>query len=54
MKRKGYDIIPELPALFKDTGPRTPKVRLDYHDVLVALSEEGFSNRSSTGTNNGA
>jgi hypothetical protein len=41
-KRKGYDVIPELPALFKDTGPRTPKVRLDYHDVLVALSEEGF------------
>jgi hypothetical protein len=41
-KRKGYDIIPELTALFKDTGPRTPKVRLDYYDVLVALSEEGF------------
>jgi hypothetical protein len=41
-KRKGYDIIPELPALFKDTGPRTPKVRLDYYDVLTALSEEGF------------
>lgn len=41
-KRKGYDIMPELPALFKDTGPRTPKVRLDYNDVLVALSEEGF------------
>jgi hypothetical protein len=40
--RKGYDITPELPALFKDTGPRTPKVRLDYSDVLVALSEEGF------------
>jgi hypothetical protein len=41
-KRKGYDITPELPALFKDTGPRTPKIRLDYNDVLVALSEEGF------------
>ncbi len=41
-KRKGYDITPELPALFKDAGPRTPKVRLDYNDVLVALSEEGF------------
>ena len=41
-KRKGYDIMPELPALFKDTGPRTPKIRLDYSDVLVALSEEGF------------
>ena len=41
-RRKGYDLTPELPALFKDTGPRTPKVRLDYNDVLVALSEEGF------------
>jgi hypothetical protein len=41
-KRKGYDITPELPGLFKDIGPRTPKVRLDYSDVLVALSEEGF------------
>jgi hypothetical protein len=41
-KRKGYDITPELPALFKDLGPRTPKIRLDYRDVLVALSEEGF------------
>lgn len=41
-KRKGYDIVPELAALFKDTGPRTPKVRMDYYDVLTALSEEGF------------
>jgi len=41
-KRKGYDLTPELPALFKDIGPRTPKVRLDYSDVMVALSEEGF------------
>ncbi|MEI6644891.1 MAG: glycosyl hydrolase [bacterium] len=41
-RRKGYDIVPELPALFMDIGPRTPKVRLDYSDVQVALSEEGF------------
>ena len=41
-RRKGYDLVPELPALFKDAGPRTPKVRLDYADVLAALSEEGF------------
>lgn len=41
-KRKGYDLVPELPALFRDTGPRTPKVRLDYRDVMVALTEEGF------------
>jgi len=41
-KRKGYDITPELLSLFKDTGPRTPKIRMDYSDVMVALSEEGF------------
>ncbi|MEI6561307.1 MAG: glycosyl hydrolase [Verrucomicrobiota bacterium] len=41
-KRKGYDITPELPALFKDIGPRTPKVRMDYGDVMVSLSEEGY------------
>ncbi|MCP5519441.1 MAG: hypothetical protein H7A45_19530 [Verrucomicrobiales bacterium] len=41
-RRKGYDLTPELPALFRDIGPRTPKVRLDYNDVLVALSEESF------------
>ena len=41
-KRKGYDITPELPALFTDLGPRTPKVRMDYNDVMVALSEENF------------
>jgi hypothetical protein len=40
--RKGYDITPELPALFKDIGPRTPKIRLDYSDVKVSLTEEGF------------
>ena len=41
-RRNGYDIVPELPALFMDIGPRTPKVRLDYSDVKVALTEEGF------------
>ena len=41
-KRKGYDLVPELPALFVDIGPRTPKVRLDYRDVMVALTEESF------------
>lgn len=41
-KRKGYDILPEISGLFADIGPRTPKVRIDYNDVLVALSEESF------------
>ena len=41
-KRKGYDIIPELAHLFTNIGPRSYKVRLDYNDVMVALTEEGF------------
>ena len=41
-KRKGYDLLPELAALFADIGPRTPKIRLDYRDVMVALQEEGY------------
>ena len=41
-KRKGYEVTPELAALFFDTGPRAAKVRLDYSDVMVALSEENY------------
>jgi hypothetical protein len=41
-KRKGYDITPELSHLFADLGPRSYKIRMDYNDVMVALSEDGF------------
>ena len=41
-KRKGYDLLPALPALFTDVGPRTPKIRMDYCDVMVALEEENY------------
>jgi hypothetical protein len=41
-KRKGYDIVPRLSELFVDAGSETPKIRIDYNDVLVALSEESF------------
>jgi hypothetical protein len=41
-KRKGYDVRPHLPALFIDAGPETPKIRLDYNDVMVSLSEEHY------------
>lgn len=41
-RRKGYDLLTELPALWFDLGPRTAKVRLDYNDVRVALSEAGY------------
>lgn len=41
-RRKGYDLIPDLPALFEDLDERTPKVRMDYGDVMVQLSEENY------------
>jgi len=41
-KRKGYDITSEINHLFVDLGPRSYKIRLDYNDVMVALSEDGF------------
>ena len=40
--RKGYDILPYLPALNLDIGPVTPKVRLDYMDVVMDMVEERF------------
>lgn len=42
LQRKGYDLRPHLAALFVDCGPITPKVRLDYNDVFVSLSEEHY------------
>ncbi len=41
-KRKGYNLLPWLPALWHDMGPKTPKVRLDYADVAVSLMEEHY------------
>ncbi len=41
-KRKGYDLFTALPALWSDIGPATPKVRMDYADVRMALMEERF------------
>ncbi|RXZ80347.1 hypothetical protein EBB07_19515 [Paenibacillaceae bacterium] len=42
IRRKGYDLVPELPLLFVDIDPRAPKIRMDYGDVLVTLSEEHY------------
>lgn len=41
-KLKGYDLLPELTAMFKDIGPHTPKIRLDYYDVATRLMEEAY------------
>jgi len=42
IKRKGYDILPFLPAVFIDIGRVTQMIRLDYKDVLVQLEEENY------------
>lgn len=42
MQRKGYDVVPLLPALVDDIGAITPKVRLDYAEVLTDLAEERY------------
>lgn len=42
IKRKGYDVVPLLPALFKDIGPATVKTRLDYNDVMTQLEGERY------------
>lgn len=42
ISRKGYDIMPKLRAIFVDIGDETEKIRLDYYDVIVQLSEERY------------
>ncbi len=42
IKRKGYDITEKWEAIFRDVGDETPKIRLDYYDVIVQLSEERY------------
>jgi hypothetical protein len=41
-RRKGYDIRHHLAAMFVDVGAETPKIRLEYNDVMVSLCEEHF------------
>lgn len=40
--RKGYDLFRFLPAMWIDVGNITPKVRMDYADVRMALMEERY------------
>jgi hypothetical protein len=40
--RKGYDLKPLLMALWHDIGTVTPKVRIDYADVVTTLMEECY------------
>jgi len=41
-KRKGYDLMAVMPALWSDIGDITPKVRIDYADVRMSLMEERY------------
>lgn len=41
-QRKGYDLFEVLPAMWEDLGSITPKVRMDYADVRMALMEERY------------
>lgn len=41
-QRKGYDLLDVLPAMWGDMGSITPKVRMDYADVRMALMEERY------------
>ena len=41
-QRKGYDLEPELAALWFDLGARTSKIRIDYADVVTQLTEDHY------------
>jgi len=41
-QRLGYDLLPWLPALFYECGPRTPAVRVTYSELVATLAEEAF------------
>ncbi len=41
-RRKGYDLLDVLPAMWVDMGAVTPKVRMDYADVRMTLMEERY------------
>lgn len=41
-RRKGYDLLEVLPAMWGNLGSITPKVRMDYADVRMALMEERY------------
>ena len=40
--RRGYDLVPHLPALFADAGPDTPAIRHDWGQTLAELVDEHY------------
>jgi len=41
-KRRGYDIVPHLPALAGEAGPETMAIRHDWGKTLTELAEERY------------
>ena len=41
-QRRGYDLVPHLPALMADAGPETSAVRHDWGKTLTELANERF------------
>jgi hypothetical protein len=41
-KRKGYDLVETLPALFHQAGPKTSKFRYDFYDTQSDLVAENY------------
>jgi len=41
-ERNGYDLLEVLPAMWKEMGNITPKVKMDYADVRMTLMEERY------------
>ena len=42
LRRKGYDLLEVLSAMWVEMGDITPKVRIDYADVRMSLMEERY------------
>jgi hypothetical protein len=42
-RRRGYDLIPHLPALFDDAAPASPDLRFDFWRTLAELTESEFA-----------
>ncbi len=41
-KRRGYDLIPYLPALVENIGPKTAAIRHDWGETLTELADENY------------
>jgi beta-galactosidase len=42
LRRRGYDLRPHLPALFRDIGPKTADVRCDWGKTLTEMFNDYF------------